>query len=319
MTESIKESVIRNRSLYYAPEKPAWQAQYNPVLKQAAEPDTFVKQVKSQLPFTALFEGLPLFNFLRRNKKLNSKMTPVMKEISRTSQEAFKNIFTGKEGSLLDRIGAYVKTANDNKALYSEVKGIAKAKAKLPGLEKAAAKAGKSRFLPKFLNDYLKNRAADKLKAAQSTAAKIVSPSTAKAGSFGFKSFLKASNAKLMLGCNALIEGVSTVYPAFKKLGFVKGVKQLVKSAVKVTGDTAGFIAGETIGTALGTAIGTAVCPVIGTAIGTAIGFMSGFIGWHYAGKLTQKITGKSELEIADENKKTAEIETQNNPFMQAA
>jgi|GEM_PF-4067662 len=318
MTGGIQESLIRNNNLHYSPKMQA-QAQYNHALNQNAGTDTFVKQVKSQLPFTAVFEGIPLINFLRRNKKLNSEMTPVMKEISRTSQEAFKNIFTGKEGSLLDRIGAYIKTANENKALYGEVKEITKARAKLPKLVQKAAKAGRSRFLPEFLNNYLKNRAADKLNTAQNTAAKIVSPSAAKAGSFSVRNFLKASNAKFMLGFSAFIEGISTVYPAFKQLGFVKGVKQLVKSAVKVTGDTAGFIAGETIGTALGTAIGTAVCPVIGTAIGSAIGFISGCLGCHYAGKLTQKITGKSEIEIADENKKAAEIEAQSNPFLKAA
>ena len=75
------------------------------------------------------------------------------------------------------------------------------------------------------------------------------------------------------------------------------------KSAVKVTASAAGWIGGDAIGKGIGAAIGTAICPGIGTAIGTFVGgFVIGMIGSAVAGKAAKAITGKSELEKANDN-----------------
>ena len=52
---------------------------------------------------------------------------------------------------------------------------------------------------------------------------------------------------------------------------------------------------------AIGSAIGTALFPGIGTAIGAATGLVVGMLGSYGAGKITEKLVGKSERELAKE------------------
>lgn len=116
-------------------------------------------------------------------------------------------------------------------------------------------------------------------------------------------------------GWMAVIEGgmelVTNVVPTFQTLGAGAGFKQLGKSAVKVAAGAAGWVAGDAVGKGIGAAIGTAICPGIGTAIGTFVGgFLGGIIGSAVAGKAAKAITGKSELEKAND-KQIAQVSQQ--------
>lgn len=290
----------------------------NEVLKQ--KPDTFVKATGDNIKSAGIFEGIPVFNLLRRNKKLNgSFINNKMKALGENNKKALINIFKG-EGKISQRIGNFIKTANESKESFSAIKSLVKSestteKAAVDSAKKAAKAAAKP-------NSAAAKKAAEKAagkaekaalksaeKAAQQGAEKAASTSLKSVGKLGkFGKFIKSSGAGIMLVFSGIIEGVTEVVPTFKELGAKKGMKQLGKSAVKVAGDTAGFIAGEQLGTAVGTAIGTAICPGIGTAIGAVAGLACGMLGSWAAGKITKSITGPSERELAKEEQEQNSI-----------
>ncbi|MCD7780439.1 MAG: hypothetical protein LUH05_07190 [Candidatus Gastranaerophilales bacterium] len=289
------------------------------------KPDTFTRAAKENLSSSSFFEGIPLFNLLRRNKKLNgSFISEEMKALGETNKKALNNIFKG-EGKLTERIGNFIKTANESKRTYSDLKDIVKSKAKASKLgQKAAEKAAEAAANPNSSKlTKLADKAAQKAeKAASKAAAKSAEQAAIKgaeqaaatgakaAGKFGkLGKFMKSSGATFMLAFSGITELATEVVPTFKELGNEKGMKQLGKSAVKVLGDTAGFVAGQQIGTAAGTAIGTAICPGIGTAIGAVVGFAGGMLGSWVSGKVTKAITGPSEREIAKEEQEQKNIE----------
>jgi gas vesicle protein len=128
-------------------------------------------------------------------------------------------------------------------------------------------------------------------------------------GKFG--KFMKSSGTGIQLVFSGVSEACFEVIPTFKELGKEKGMKQVGKSTVKVLGDTVGFVVGEQVGMAAGTAAGTAlaaklaaagtaISPGIGTVIGGVVGFIGGMLGSFIMGKITTKIVGKSEREIAE-------------------
>ncbi len=119
---------------------------------------------------------------------------------------------------------------------------------------------------------------------------------TAKAGSKAAK-FVKGN--ALMLAISGGIELLTNVIPAYKELGATKGTKQLAKSTVKVAGDVAGFAAGTKVGAAVGTCIGGPV----GTIVGGVLGAVLGVVGSTLVSKALNKVVGKNEIEIAQENK----------------
>ncbi len=263
------------------------------------ESDSFKMCAAMGIGSAAVFEGYPLAKYLWRNKKLKGEMTPEMKKLSESTQNAFKNLIHGK-GKLTERLGNYLSTVNTNKSAYQTIKDITEAKAKMPDLEKKLAqKSVNAAVSPNF---YTKWKLGNAEKALTKTITEAEKSITQKAGSkFSIGKMFKSPGVAFMAVIGGVIEGVTEIYPTFKELGAEKGFKQLGKSALKVAGDTAGFIIGDQAGIAIGSAIGTALFPGIGTAIGAATGLVAGMFGSYAASHITEKIIGKSELEIAKE------------------
>lgn len=305
----------------------------NEILQEV--PDTFTSTTKSALGSAAVFEGLPLFNFLRRNKKINSDFVKNGQlALDKMNKESLQKLLHG-EGKLSKRIGEYISSASSSKQVFYDIKAAAKAQFKA---DKAATKLAKAtEKLAKNPNNIFAKKAVESAtKKAESTAAKAVAAQTvkttaettskvAKLGKFG--KFMKSSGAGFMLAISGIMECFTEVVPTFKELGKEKGMKQAGKSAIRVVGDTAGFIIGEKVGVAAGTAAGTAVatkiaaaagtavCPGVGTAIGAVCGFVGGILGSFVMGKITKAITGKTEREKAkeqEENNNSAKIANDN-------
>ncbi len=318
-------------------QQPVKEADINKLVKYSGTetlqdvPDTFSSTTKSAASSALFFEGIPLLNFLFRNKKVNGTFGNAnLKILGQADKEALNNLLKG-DGKLSTRIADYIKHANQSKFVYMDEKAAVKSKAKAAKLaEKAKKLTDKAAKKPNSkIAEYFANKAETKSKKAISDCISktekavdsriAITTKTAtpvKLGKIGTKlnkltkgkfgnisKFMKSSGAGIMLVFSGIIEGVTEVVPTFKELGTEKGLKQLGKSTIKVLGDTAGFIAGEQAGMALGSAIGTAICPGIGTAVGAICGFVGGLLGSFAAGKITKAITGKSEREIANEQK----------------
>lgn len=137
------------------------------------KPDTFASTAKSAATSAAVFEGIPLVKFASRTKKLTGsiKGNSAMQQLDDLSREALKKIKNG-EGSLTSRVFNYVKTANDNKKIYSDVKQGAKAARKLQKLQKESDKVA-----AKLAKGKGKQASADiistKVKAAEAKSAEI--------------------------------------------------------------------------------------------------------------------------------------------------
>lgn len=301
----------------------------NETLKEV--PDTFSSTTKSAASSALFFEGIPLLNFLFRNKKVNGKFSNTnLKILGQADKEALNNLLKG-DGKLSTRIADYIKHANQCKFVYIDEKAAVKSKAKASKLaEKAKKLADKATEkqnskIIKFIADKAQKKSekaiADCINKTEKAVDSRIAVTTKttnpiKLGKIGTKlnkltngkfgsisKFMKSSGAGMMLVFSGIIEGFTEVVPTFKELGTEKGLKQLGKSTIKIIGDTAGFIAGEQAGMAIGSAIGTAICPGIGTAVGAVCGFVGGILGSFTAGKITKAITGKSEREIANEQK----------------
>ena len=291
---------VYKKTLKYAADTPEVRAAAAALAaKTLPDKDSFLKNTAGQLPYLAVFEGIPLALFLKRNHALKGAMTPVMKQIGAGTQTALKNIAKGSEGNLFQRICKYIAAANENKNVYGTLKSVTKAKANKSALKNAANAAGKHKWLPDFVNKFLRKRGLAKYAAAEKISSSAVAAS---AGAGGIKGVLKSSGALFSLGISALFEAFEII-PAFKNLGFEKGMKQTAKSAAKISGETAGFIAGDIAGTAIGSAIGSLLGPIGAVLGGAAGGFITGCLGCHYAGKAVKAVTGKSENEIAKEQK----------------
>ena len=316
-------------------QQPVKEADINKLVKYSGTetlqdvPDTFSSTTKSAASSALFFEGIPLLNFLFRNKKVNGTFGNAnLKILGQADKEALNNLLKG-DGKLSTRIADYIKHANQSKFVYMDEKAAVKSKAKAAKLaEKAKKLTDKAAKKPNSkIAEYFANKAETKSKKAIANcisktekavdsriAITTKTANSAKLGKIGTKlnkltkgkfgnvsKFMKSSGAGVMVVFSGIIEGVTEVVPTFKELGTEKGLKQLGKSTIKVLGDTAGFIAGEQAGMALGSAIGTAICPGIGTAVGAVCGFVGGMLGSFAAGKITKAITGKSEREIANE------------------
>jgi uncharacterized protein (DUF697 family) len=270
----------------------------NETLKETK--DTFKSTTKSAIPTTAVFQGIPLLNLLKRGKFIGKvenstiQVNDALKNISSSTQSAFKNIFTGTDGNVLSRLKNYFSVANQSQKEYSELQSSVKSIYK-------AAKKGVTKTVENETSQAV-------IKETTANTLVEVAENSTKLGKFG--KFLKSSGASTMLIFSGIIEAATEVIPTFKELGVEKGLKQTGKSAIKVIGDTTGFIAGEQIGVALGSAIGTALFPVVGTAIGGACGLVGGLLGSFALGKVTKAITGKTEREIAKEQEQ--ELNAQN-------
>ena len=268
-------------------------------IKASNDSDSFAFTAAMGVGSAALFEGIPFGLYLKRNKKLNGEMTPEMKNLSQSTQNALNNLRHGN-GKLTDRILNYFTVINANKKAYHNIQDITKAKANLAGAyEKASKKAVKAAENPNFYTNWRAKSAKSSLSETIKTASKPVTEGIT--NKIGIGSLMKSSGAGILMAFGGIIESITEVYPTFNELGSEKGFKQLGKSSVKVAGDTAGFIIGDQIGMAIGSAIGTALFPGAGTAIGAATGLVVGMFGSFAADKITEKIVGKSERELAKE------------------
>ncbi len=262
--------------------------------------ETLQSTTTGAMKSAVLWEAIPYVNLLRNSKKLGKSKEVIAKltELGNSNKDALKAIFNKENGSLVKRIGSYVKTVSTNQKAYGGIKEAIKTEAKLAKqAAKAAGEAGKIGSKLKGLFGIGKGAAAQ---AAGKETAKAVGKEAAKAGAkSGILGKVLGGNAFIAV-INGVIELGTEVIPTFKELGKEKGMKQLGKSAIKVAANTAGYIVGGKAGAALGAAIGSVV-PGIGTAIGAALGFVGGLAGSFIAGKLANKVTGKSEREIAKE------------------
>lgn len=119
----------------------------------------------------------------------------------------------------------------------------------------------------------------------------------------------KAQGGGIMLALEGGVELVSNVIPTFKQLGAKAGIKQVGKSAVKTVASVGGWVAGAALGTKIGAVIGsvipgagTAVGAVVGAAIGSICSLLGGSLGSRLAKSGAEKLVGKDELVIAQEN-----------------
>lgn len=165
-----------------------------------------------------------------------------------------------------------------------------------------ALQAGKETVLKQYGNIFKKSVAVDP---HRGFIGKILDkiPGYTKLRSTGIGQAMGKSGAGWMAVMEGGMELVTNVVPTFQTLGAGAGFKQLGKSTVKVAAGAAGWVAGDAIGKGIGATIGTAICPGVGTAIGTFVGgFLGGILGSAVAGKAAKAITGKSELEKANDN-----------------
>ncbi len=118
----------------------------------------------------------------------------------------------------------------------------------------------------------------------------------------GFGQAMGKSGAGWMAVLDGATETFTQVVPTFSQLGAGAGFKQIAKSGTKVAAGAAGWLAGDALGKGIGAAVGTFICPGIGTTIGGFVGgFIGGIVGSCVAGKAAKAITGKNELEKAQE------------------
>ena len=290
--------------------------------------DTFTSTVKGSIPMVTLFEGIPLINLLKRNKKLSgSVVNDAMKNLQASNKESVVKLLKGEK-----KLADYIVDAEKSKEAYSAIKSVTKKEFQEKGFSKLynarqalkatkpvqkinAVKQAVGKKIGKLAEKYISTSAEA---AAEQTIEKTITKTTAQAAKAATKpasklsKLIKSSGAGMMLAISGVIELMTEVIPTYKQLGAEKGRKQAVKSTVRVIGDTAGFIGGEYVGTAIGAAIGSVV-PVVGTAIGGAIGFVGGLVGSFVMGRITRKITGKTELEKFKEAQQQEQVASYQN------
>ena len=177
---------------------------------------------------------------------------------------------------------------------------------KLKSLLKIGAKKGADDIANAAVNSV--DDAAKAVAQATGTAGSTAAGATAEAAAKGAMGLLgktgavlKKTGAGVMFAIEGVMELFTNVIPAFQAGGAKTGVKQLGKSTVKVAASTGGFVGGSMAGKAIGAAIGS-IFPGAGTVIGGKIGgFVGGLVGSSLAKGAAEKVTGKSEIEIMQE------------------
>lgn len=299
-------------------------------VKQEAEEDSFVKTMASNAVFTGIFQGIPFLNFLRNTKKIHGGIKPnAMVEQIAKNNIAAKNTLLKGEGNFIKRFVDYAVKAEKTNDALSYVKSATKAEAnsiRLAEKAKKMAEAGKS--AEKIAKAEAKAaKAATKVLDKTDDAQKMIKninqtgKMAAKAGTkigkvAKFKNFMKSSGLGIQIVFSGLTELMSEVVPTFKEFGVKKGFKQLGKSAVRVLGDVAGYAGFQAVGAYVGSILFAGV-PVVGPFLGAALGFGLGMVGSYLAGKVTDKITGPSERELAEKDQQ--KLAEKNNPFEKVA
>ena len=274
------------------------------------KPDSFVSTIKSDVACAGLFEGIPIFNFLRKSKKLSGSRLGYLNDIAKNNTEALNKLKL-KDTDIITRIKNYisdtVQTNKEFRELQSSVKTEYADKFGKKAAEKVTEEAAEKvteKAVEKVTEEVAEKVTEKASKGYFSKIAKTIGNGFSKisktVGSSKIGKFIKTP-AGGMIVFNGIIELLTEVVPTFKELGAEKGIKQLGKSTVKAVSDALGFILGEQAGIAAGTAIGTAICPGIGSAVGAVVGFIGGMAGSFAAGKINDLVLGKSEREILKE------------------
>ena len=113
-------------------------------IQSQPEEDTFISTVKGAGPWLLLFEGIPLFKYLKNNKliaKFGNKETlnfakKASKTITKTNKTALKALTDKSNGSLLKRIGKYIGTADETKKAYQSVRSAVNTEGKAAKITK---------------------------------------------------------------------------------------------------------------------------------------------------------------------------------------
>ena len=243
-------------------------------------------------PITLVFVGLEVNSSLKTN--LDAKN---IKDVF----EKVKNVGTVEMGQ---KVGTSLRSLNVGEQFSTTVENINK-KADDKAAEKIAKKAAQegAEATSKGFFGTIKSGLSKVGSAISSVVSKIPGASKVKEGlswlgNTKVGKLAKGTGAVGMMAIEGVLGLVTEVIPAFAQGGFDSGMKQLGKTAVKTVATGAGWVGGTAAATAIGAAIGS-IFPGVGTVIGGAIGtFIGGMLGSTVANGIADKIVGKSEVEI---------------------
>lgn len=243
-------------------------------------------------PITLVFGGLEVNSSLKNN--LDAKN---IKDVF----EKVKNVGTVEMGQ---KVGTSLRSLNVGEQFSTTIENIIK-KADDKTAEKIAKKAAQegAETASKGFFGTIKSGLSKVGSAISSVISKIPGASKVKdgltwLGNTKVGKLAKGTGAVGMMAIEGVIGLVTEVIPAFAQGGFDSGMKQLGKTGLKTVATGAGWVGGTAAATALGAAIGS-IFPGVGTVIGGAIGtFIGGMLGSTVASGIADKIVGKSEVEI---------------------
>lgn len=243
-------------------------------------------------PITLVFGGLEVNSSLKNN--LDAKN---IKDVF----EKVKNVGTVEMG---EKVGTSLRSTNIGEQFSTTVENIIK-KADDKAAEKVAKQAAKegAEAASKGFFGTIKSGLSKVGSAISGVVSKIPGASKLKEGLTWLSNtkvgkLAKGTGAVGMMAIEGVLGLVTEVIPAFAQGGFDSGMKQIGKTGLKTVATGAGWVGGTTAATALGAAIGS-VFPGVGTVIGGAIGtFIGGMLGSTVASGIADKIVGKSEVEI---------------------
>lgn len=232
-----------------------------------------IETVKGVLPFAAIFGGVQAVPAIKNNGLSGAELE---------SFKAARKAGTAKGWNIKETI----KNVNTR---YSYTRGN-------------AVKAGKDFFRKEYGDIFKKVTTPNESRIPFISKFLDKIPGYAKLRATGIGKAMGRSGAGFMAVMDGAIKTMTDVIPAFQQLGFKAGMKQVAKTGTEVVTGAAGWLAGDAVGMSVGAAIGTAICPGVGTAIGGFLGrFIGGAIGGAVAAKTAKAITGKTEIEKAQE------------------
>lgn len=243
-------------------------------------------------PVTLIFGGLEVNSSLKNN--LDAKN---IKDVF----EKVKNVGTVEMGQ---KVGTSLRSLNVGEQFSTTVENIIK-KADDKAAEKVAKAAAKegTETASKGVFSTIKSGLSKVGNSISGVISKIPGASKIKEGLTWLSNtkvgkLAKGTGAVGMMAIEGVLGLVTEVIPAFAQGGLDSGIKQIGKTGLKTVATGAGWVGGTTAATALGAAIGS-IFPGVGTVIGGAIGtFIGGMLGSTVASGIADKIVGKSEVEI---------------------
>ena len=293
-------------------------------------PDTFSSTLKSGVGSAAVFEGIPVLNFLRKGKKVKELRTSegtkvvikdAMKAMDERTSKAFKNIFKGTDGTLGERIAKFVRTQNQTKKDFISLKDATKSANKasklytkgnpdkvnqmMSAIDDAIEKADyfvnpmktDIRSAKLSLNDAVealaKNPNSKKLKkTVEKATQKLDKLNTVFSGGQQVGKFAKFKNFMKSSGAGMMLifSGISEATTEVIPTFQELGTQKGLKQLGKSTVKVITDTAAFVAGEQAGMALGSAIGTAIMPGIGTAVGAVCGFIG----GMLGSFVAGKA-------------------------